>query len=232
MEILSHINLLCYDIKEKIFNELDILKETEYNKRNYYHPVVNELNMLINDSKNYIGYFSEITFIQFLYSEDRLNNVYRDFNVGSRMYYCENDNDCYIRIKTIYDNQYYNDLDFILDTDRDTIIDIDNRELTHNYKMKEERKYKYEKNYHLITYNNTDLDNYYGLVKDREYSYCFHLLDWLEEENCLNDIHNDLLYNVLEELENERFNSNEKLKHILYTERLNSFNVFYKSLII
>ena len=43
----------------------------------------------------------------------------------------------------------------------------------------------------------------------------------------MNDIHNDLLFEILEYEFDIIDNNSDKLKSVFYTERLNGFNVFY-----
>lgn len=221
MDILSHINLLCFDIKEKVFDELDILKQIDYNKRNLYNPVIDELNYHIIQSK-YVRICDKITFIHYLYRENLLKCVYKDMSIGIKSFDTGLD---YINTTTDYDENYYNDLDFLVDCDINTEIDIDNMDISQHYQLKKEREYKYIKNYELHNFNEDD-DEYFGLIKRCRYCIGFHLWDWLEQNDIHNDNHNDKLYELMDnQFENV---DNDELKKIFYG--FNGFCVFYKQI--
>ena len=218
--VLDLLNKCCYDIKEMVFNEVDKIKQKEYYRRNNYEKVLEELKYTIREVKC-SDYWGELTFIRCLYMNDKINPVYKDLGVGCKL----NSNS---DIVYLYDNDYYNDLDYILDCNCNTIIDIDNWDLDIHYNIKEERKYKYEKNYTLHTEEDyVDRDCFVGLIKTFQFCMSFHLWDWLEESCYINNIHNDTLYEVMGDLEENNFNNSERLKQLLYKERLLGFNVFY-----
>ena len=219
MDILSHINLLCFDIKEKVFDELDILKQTDYNKRNLYNSVINELNFHIKQSK-YVRICDRITFIHYLYRENLLKCVYKDMSIGIKSFDTGLD---YITTTTEYDENYYNDLDFLVDCDINTEIDIDDMDISQHYQLKKEREYKYIKNYELHNFNEDD-DEYFGLIKRCRYCIGFHLWDWLEEVE-----YTDTLYDILDTDFENIDRDNDILKKILY-KTINGYSVFYKQI--
>ena len=218
--VLDLFNKCCFDIKEMVFNEVDKIKQKDYYKRNNYEKVLNELKHTIQEVK-LSDYWCDFSFIRCLYMGNLINNVYGDMSVGCKLNLNRS-------VVILFDNDYYSDLDFILDCDCNTIIDIDNWDMEHKYKIKDSRKWKYEKNYTLhIDMDYVDNDNFYGLVRVLEFGCGFNLWDWLEENCCSNDIHNDILYDLFDNEFNGIGRNNDKLKHLLYTERLNGFNVFY-----
>ena len=221
--VLDLLNKCCYDIKEIVFNEVDKIKQREYYRRNNYERVLEELKYTIKEVKC-SDYYEEYTFIRCLYINDKINIVYSDLGIGCKL---NLNGDTGLS----FCNDYYSDLDFILDCDCNTIIDIDNKDITHTYKIKEERKYKYEKNYRLHIESDYIDNDFYGLVKRLVYSCGFNIFDWFDVNCCINDIiDNDLLYEVIEDIQNHNFNSNERLKDILYKEKIMGFNVYYNRL--
>ena len=218
--VLDLLNNCCYDIKEMVFDRVDKIKQRNYYRRNNYERVLEELKYTFREVK-LSDYWSDYTFISCLYKYDKINPVYKDLGVGCKLNMNRD-------IVYLYDNDYYRDLDFILDCKCNTIIDIDNWDIDIHYNIKENCKYKYEKNYRLDTERDyVDNDNFVGVVKTFNFCVGFNLCDWLEENCYINNIHNDCLYEVMEDLQSDNFSNSERLKQLLYKEKLIGFNIFY-----
>ena len=228
--LLTLLNNCSYDIKEMVFNRVDNIKQKEYYKNNYYEIVLYELNNKIKKEVKVCDYWSGKTDNFGLFSLvgffDKLNIVYVDFFKTPNYQFIQ---------EAIRNKTYYEYLDFILDCKCNTIIDIENDKIIYTYKIKDNCKYKYEKNYTLDTDRDyIDNEDFYGIIKKLEFNIEYDLNEWVSENEYNNECRKYEIY-VCELMEND-YNDinrdNDILKDIIYKERLNKktltfFNVFY-----
>ena len=222
-KVLGLFGNLCYDIQLKIFDEVVIIKQTEKNKSLF--------NIVLDELTDFVDNHMENSMVDSMVEYKILKSVYKDFEIGLRVV---KEYENYNETDIIYDEIYYKDLDFILDTKKNTTININTNDINHKYHIKENLLYKYVKNYVL----HTDIDTYeyddcWEVVKARHYTYGFDLWDWLEMslESC--DIiqkNTNYYYRTLVEILSSDYmfinRDSDTLKEILIKNTLNGFTIF------
>jgi len=132
MEIFDLVNGLCYDIKEKIFIEVNEIKHRGYIQRNKFYPVLEELRQL---NRELTRRYEKIQgFIPKLQRANRMSSAYFDFNIYMDQEVVQTQEEL---------EQYYSDLDFILDCKCNTEIDIAGDRIYQSYRIKDNLKWKY-----------------------------------------------------------------------------------------
>ena len=114
---------LSFDLRDKICSEVGIIKETEKNKRYFTGVVLNELNYNIKNNDDI---------------KDSLIEIYEFFGIGERVsdQYLIEDDDGGV-LETLYDEIYYNNLDFILMCHKNVFVDITQGEISFQYVIKD-----------------------------------------------------------------------------------------------
>ena len=177
--LLNLFSNLQYDIQEKIYHYTLIEKQKDYNRRILYSgKIIHQLKSLIRDHKSYMEEFKEVeTFTEYLMNCQFVNYLYDDYGVGKRIVNDIDNNELdYDCVDKTLDTIYYSDLDHILMCDLTTEINIDNREIEHKYKIKD--------NYKHLSLNNQpkryiNEDDNWGLPIEKKFSMSYHLTDWL-----------------------------------------------------
>ena len=153
-----------------------------------------------------------------------INYLYEDYAVGKRIVNEEEEYDC---IDKKLDTLYYNDLDHLFKCDLTTKIDIDNQEIEHTFKIKD--------NYKNLSLNNQekkyiDEDDNWGLPIEKQFSMGYNLTDWLidklsyenmDDYTC--DYISDLIDSDYEIIDRDT----EELKLFIYYNDNPKMNVFY-----
>jgi hypothetical protein len=205
---------LSFDIQEKIYNETLIIQDTERNKRYFSGIVLSELkynwdNVMFKDGKIVKTKDSEYG----MYLDRYMNNVYEFLDCGKRIIEEKEEEYC-VMVDYEYDKLYYDNLDYLLKCNLNTIISKEINEISFDYKLKD--IYKYQEKY----YNSLDsYDNDWRLLYSCN-SMCYDLYDFCECNIGEYD-------NELDEMLEDNFNNtnNEEIKSLLYC--LSNRKIFY-----
>ena len=178
--LLNLFSNLQYDIQEKIYHYTLIEKQKDYNRRILYSgKIIHQLDTLMRDHKSYMKEFKEVeSFTEYLMNCQYVNYLYDDYGVGKRIVKEESDYNC---VDKTLDKHYYMDLDHIFMCDLTTVIDIDNTEIEHKYKIKDNYKHLSLNNQEK-RYNEEEEDDNWGLPIEKEFSLGYHLTDWITEK--------------------------------------------------
>ena len=229
--LLNLFSNLQYDIQEKIYHYTLIEKQKDYNRRILYSgKIIHQLNNLMRDHKDYMNEFKEVeTFTEYLMNIEKMNYLYDDYGVGKRLVNdIDNNEEDYDCVDKTLDKLYYSDLDYIFMCDLTTKIDIDNTEIEHKYKIKDNYKHLSLNNQEK-RYSEEEEEDNWGLSIRKEFCMSYHLTDWLMEKVDCYDIDEDQ-YEFISELINSDYEMIERdtecLKRYLFDLK-SRLNVFY-----
>ena len=185
MDFKTLFNDLCFDLKDKICEEVGIIKYRQeklqmINKQLLMKFGVREIKDDMDEEDIMcVNMINERRF-------DRLNKIYEIFNIGFSGELCESDNNIYSYWKNIgsYNTLYYNELDYLMNcfiTQK-----IENNEITYSYEIKPNRIQQYlyrdledeentndeyfEDNYDFKKYKKYEISEEY--LPNSELSYC------------------------------------------------------------
>lgn len=185
MDFKTLFNNLCYDLKDKICEEVGIIKYRNeklnmINKQLIMKYGIREITEDMDEEDIMcVNMINERRF-------DRLNKIYQIFNLGFSGELCESDNNIFSYWKNVgsYNERYYNELDYLMNcfiTQK-----IENNEITYSYELKPNRiqKYQYidfednfendedfnEDNYDFKQYKKYEISEDY--LPNSELSYC------------------------------------------------------------
>jgi hypothetical protein len=197
-DILSKLfGTLSYDLQEKIYNETLIIQDTQKNKRYFSGCVLNELK-----------YYSKE-------SMDRLNEVYQYLECGKRIV-AEEDEEYCVQCDIIYDELYYENLDYLLKCDIHTEINVQQNEICFHYKLKD--IYSFEKKYYdsFTEYEQEHEDDW--RFKYTCHSYGYDLNDFMEMTMNDEQLFDEELIDQINNMWSDNFDGydNETIKLLLY----------------
>jgi hypothetical protein len=184
MDFKTLFNNLCFDLKDKICEEVGIIKyrNEKLNMINKQLLMKYGIREITDDMDEMdimcVNMFNERRF-------DRLNKIYEIFNLGFSGELCQSDNNIHSFWKNIgsYNKRYYNELDYLMNcfiTQK-----IEDNEINYSYEIKPNRiqKYQYIDFEDAMNYDEFEEDNYdfqkykkYEISEDyipnSELSYC------------------------------------------------------------
>lgn len=174
---------LCGDIQEKIYNQVLIIKDTEKNKRYFSGYILGELKYKWDNVKFKDGIIIKSNDSQFgMYMDRYMKMIYKHYSIGVRTI---NDTNGIIEIDKLYDNIYYENLDYLLMCDNKCILSKEEVDISFSYTLKENHKWrKYQYDYEIEEDN---FDFKYNII-----STGFHLWDFIDGELDMEDIDFDL----------------------------------------
>ena len=130
------------------------------------------------------------------------------------------------------DKLYYDELDYLLLCDLYTNISQVEEDITFSYKLKENNLF-HNKNELKVLEESGEIDNWYGFIKDKEFSMGYNIYDWICENLDYKEDWEDKLEIVVEMLDSQFDNVDrdcEVVKQFLYSIKFN-FNVFYNRIV-
>lgn len=143
MDFKTLFNNLCFDLKDKICEEVGIIKYRQdklkmINKQLLMKYGLREITDDMDEEDIMcVNMINERRF-------DRLNKIYEIFNLGFSGELCESDNNIFSYWKNVgsYNERYYNELDYLMNcfiTQK-----IENNEISYSYEIKPNRIQKYQ----------------------------------------------------------------------------------------
>tara|TARA_R110000823_G_scaffold77438_2_gene176900 strand:- start:260 stop:1000 length:741 start_codon:yes stop_codon:yes gene_type:complete len=210
---------LPFDIQEIIYNDVLIIQDTDKNKRMFSGKVINELQYNIREYNRKTIDENEVGFIEYMIDFDLLNYLYEEFSIGCRV--TENN------IERKLDELYYEDLDYLMLCDISTNINIDTYDIDFSYKLKDNNLI-FNKN-QSIEFEDGEIDEYFGFIKDKTHTIAYHLIDWIQQNfdyDALQESDINFMHHLMESDFDIIGKDVDCLKRYFYDIGM-KFNVFY-----